>query len=151
MPFLIFDFFIWNLFSFQSSKAWIWIWILLHQKAWIRNDSINENGSEIIVAETEGHKDDNNTMKPSYMGILPQQLFFDTVPDRSSWDHSLVDAILRVFAVLWIRIRIRIGFGFNRVPGSVSGSGSNKHRKINFIFLSAGCSVLRAASPVAWK
>ncbi len=52
----------------------------------------------------------------------------------------------------WIRIRIHIGSGFNQVSGSGSGSRSTrakmtlKRRKKlwNFMFWSAGCSLLRA-------
>jgi hypothetical protein len=62
--------------------------------------------------------------------------------------------------VLWvqIRIQIRIGSGFNEVLGSVSGSGFAIRMRIriqegtydpekklrNFIFRTAGCSLLRA-------
>ncbi len=68
------------------------------------------------------------------------------------WNNGLC---INSQAVLWIRIRTRIGSGFNGFvdpyPDSQSwwiqeGKMTHKHRKklINFIFWSAGCSLLRA-------
>ncbi len=95
------------------------------------------SGTWVFLANSKGQKCSLLVHYVTVSKIFVNMTFANSIPGQKKWKPYTV-------------FRIRIGSGFNQVSGSVSGSRREKmtHKNIkilgNFIFWSAGCSLLRA-------